>query len=78
MIGAGGTGANGYIYPSLMDEASHDPNFQTVGQTASLFLVSSDCVEWINVSGRGEECSPFDSDGNLHRSVVKVPVKFDK
>jgi hypothetical protein len=77
MIGGGGGGTSAYIYPSLMDESSDDANFQTVGKTASLFLVRSECVQWHNASGH-MQCTPFDYDGNLRRSVVKVPVEFSK
>ena len=77
MIGGGGAGVGGYIYPSLMDESSDDANFQTVGKTASLFLVASECMQWNNVSGH-MQCSPFDDDGNLRRSVIKVPVEFSR
>jgi hypothetical protein len=32
MIGGGGRGVASYIYPSLMDEGSSSPNFETVGE----------------------------------------------
>ena len=75
--GAGGAGVSAYLYPSLIDESAQGANFETVGETASLFLVTSECVEWTNRSGT-MQCNPFDSDGRLHRSVVKVPVRFSK
>ena len=66
------------IYPSLIDETAPSTylNFETVGKTASLFLVTNDCVAWQNVSGHGMRCTPWDSDGNVHRSVIKLPVAF--
>ena len=78
MIGGGGSGAGSYIYPSLIDETapSADLNFETVGATASLFLVTNDCISWQNVSGHGMRCNPWDSDGIVHRSVTKLPVAF--
>ena len=79
MIGAGGAGVSAYLYPSLLDESApiSDVNFETVGQHASLYLVTSECTSWHNISGR-LTCSPWDSDGILHRSVVKVPIEFKK
>ena len=75
MIGGGGEGVSAYLYPSLIDESCADANFEEVGETASLFLVTSDCRTWTNVSGV-VECNRFDSDGKLSRSVVKLPVRF--
>ena len=77
MIGGGGSGVSAYLYPSLMDEAAAGLNFETVGETASLFLVTSDCIAWLNISGV-VRCNQFDSDGNLHRSVVRVPLQFKR
>jgi hypothetical protein len=75
MIGGGGRGVVNYIYPSLMDQASSDPNFATVGEMATLYVVTDDCIAWSNATGV-ERCSPFDSDGIVHRGVVKMPVAF--
>lgn len=79
MLGGGGEGVGSYIYPSLMDEdaMASDPNFQEVGERATLFLVTSECMSWRNSSGV-LSCSPWDSDGQVHRSVVKMPVAFRK
>ena len=74
-IGGGGVGYADYIYPSLIDESSSDPNFSTVGAQASLFYVTDDCMSWENISGR-QTCTPWDRDGIVHRDVVKMPVQF--
>ena len=80
MLGGGGEGVGSYIYPSLMNEeaAASDRNFQEVGERATLFLVTSECMSWRNSSSGALSCSPWDSDGQLHRSVVKMPVTFHK
>ena len=79
MLGGGGVGVADYIYPSLMNEdaTASDPNFQEVGERATLFLVTDNCMSWHNRSGV-LSCSPWDSDGQVHRSVVKMPVTFRK
>lgn len=76
-IGGGAYGVGDYIYPSLMDESSTDPNFNTVGETASLFYVTDDCEQRLDNNGH-KSCSPWDNDGILHRDVIKVPVQFNK
>jgi hypothetical protein len=43
--------------------------------SATLYLVTNDCIAWSNASGR-ESCSPWDSDGVVHRGIVKMPVVF--
>lgn len=72
LIGAGGAGNAAYFYPSLMDLTSTSINYEDVGPSAVLFLVTSNCVTW----SQSGACSPFDYDGNLHRDVVSVPVQF--
>ena len=76
-IGGGAFGVGDYIHPSLIDESSTDPNFNTVGETASLFFVTDDCKQRLYQDGQ-ESCTPWDNDGILHRDVIKVPVKFSK
>ena len=76
-ITGGATGIGDYIYPSLIDESSTDPNFNTVGATASLFYVAEVCSQILNTSGVAR-CSPWDTDGIVHRNVVKIPVRFSK
>jgi hypothetical protein len=80
MLGGGGTGVADYIYPSLMDEDANenDPNFEEVGENATLFLVTDACITWHTSPSGVDTCTPWDSDGVLHRGVVKLPVTFQK
>ncbi len=79
IAGWNGTGTSHYYYPTLVDGsvAQTRPNFDEVGQTATLFLVAQECVNVVGGSGSGGmSCSPFDPNGLLVRDVVKVPISF--
>ena len=71
MVGGGGRGVASYIYPSIIDETAPvaDVNFETVGETATLYLVTNECITWSNTSGH-ETCSPWDDDGIVRRGNV--------
>jgi hypothetical protein len=73
MIGGGGRGSVDYIYPSLMDPNSATPNYDEVGRTATLFLVTDECVVWDEATST---CLPWDSDGVVHRDIIEMPVQF--
>lgn len=66
------TGYSHFYYPSLIDPASPSPNFDEVGATAQLLLVSEACA---GADSNGN-CSPFTPDGLLVRDVVRVNVSF--
>jgi hypothetical protein len=66
------SGTSDYYYPTLVDPASTEANFDTVGDSATLFLVANQCV---GVDGSGG-CTPFDDNGLLVRNLVQVPIQF--
>lgn len=71
---ASGTAA--YYYPTIVDDTQGVPNFDVVGDSATLLLVASMCVSAEASADGGVRCSPFDENGLLVRNVVRLPVNF--
>lgn len=76
------TGYINYVYSVLADPSENnasggqDPNFNTVGQNAHLFLVAKSCAGVSYTPETGIGCTPLDAFGRDQRDVVRATITF--